>query len=91
MELRIFSVYDSKAEGYLPPFTAITKGQAMRTFGDYCNNPEHPFYKHAEDYTLFEIGSYDDSKGTVSPNAANIPLGLALEFKKEKVAPLKGA
>lgn len=64
MLLKIFTVYDSKAESYLQPFYMQTTGQALRAFEDTVNDPEHQFHKHAADFTLFELGTFNDQTGT---------------------------
>lgn len=84
MLLKSFTVYDSKAEIYLKPFFMGATGEAIRAFEDQCNNPETQFYAHAGDFTLFEIGVYDDNTGRFAPLDAFINLGTALEYKKEK-------
>lgn len=63
MLLSIFTIYDEKAKAYLAPFFLPTTGMAVRTFTDMINNPECAFYKHPEDYTIFKIGTFDDSLG----------------------------
>ena len=59
--LGIFSVYDSKAEVYMTPFFERTRGTAERVFASAVNNAEHEFHKHAEDYSLWELGWFSDS------------------------------
>jgi len=76
----MFTVYDSKAELYMPPFYNQSTGQAVRAFDDTCNQKDHPFWKHPEDYTLFEIGSYDDNTCTIK-TINKQSLGTALEYK----------
>lgn len=83
MKLRAYAVYDSKAEAYLRPFFAGTRGQAVRSFSDAINDPLHEMAKHAEDYTLFEIGAFDDEKGVLSSEV--VSLGNALTFRKGEV------
>ena len=63
---KIYSVYDSKAESYTPPFFQHQEAMALRTFGDCCNDEGHTFGKHPEDYTLFNLGIWDDSNGTIT-------------------------
>ncbi len=82
MILKMFTVYDSKAELYLPPFYNKTTGQAVRAYDDTCNQKDHPFYKHPEDYTLFEIGTYDENTAEIITYDAKTPLGTALEYKQ---------
>lgn len=81
MIINIYVTYDSKAAVYSRPFFAQARGIALRTFGDISNDPEHPIGKHPEDYTLFEIGSYDDITGDCSMLEAKLSLGTALEHK----------
>lgn len=80
MILKVFTVYDSKAEAYLPPFMMHTKAQAIRAFCDTVNSPDSVFAKHPEDYTLFEIASFDDSIAEYEMLSVKCSLGLALEF-----------
>jgi len=77
----MFTVYDSKAEAYLPPFYEQTKGSALRAFMDTCSRPDHPFYKHPEDYTLFHLGSFDDNDKSFDILRTAEPLGTAIELK----------
>ena len=79
MKQKLFTIYDVKAEAYLRPFTAPTKGLALRSFIDAANDPREPMNKHAADYTLFEIGEWDEIAGTIKMYDAKLPLGTALE------------
>lgn len=80
MMLKVFSIYDIKAETYSPPFFLQTVGLAIRTFTDVANDRESRVHKYPEDFTLFEIGTFNDTSGTIIPREANLPLGGALEF-----------
>lgn len=82
MKLKMFSVYDSKTQAYLPPIYLQSAGAAIRALETAANDPSHEFSKYASDFTMFEIGSFDDESGTVSMLNAKISLGTALEFKK---------
>ena len=77
--LKAFAVYDQKAEAYLRPFFTKTRGQAIRGFVDAVNDPNHEFNKHPDDYTLFYLGEFDETKGELSPATAE-SLGNALIF-----------
>ncbi len=63
---RIFSVFDVKAKAYLPPFVMPERGMAMRVFSDCVNSDDHQFGKHPGDYTLFELGGFDDGAGEIA-------------------------
>lgn len=82
MESKVYTCYDSKTEIYMTPFMARNMGEALRSFQDAVNDPKTTISQHPEDYTLFEIASYDDSTGTYKPHHAKISMGVAIEFKK---------
>lgn len=63
MKLKLFAIYDTKAEAYMTPFYLATKGMALRVFADCCNDPDHNFGKNPEDYVLFELGEFDANTG----------------------------
>lgn len=82
MMWKVFSVYDSKVEAYLRPFFMRSRGEAIRGFVTVVNEAGTDFNKYPEDYTLFEIGDYDEKTGVISPSAAKTALGVAVEFLK---------
>ncbi len=61
MKHKVFSIYDVKAKAYLPPFILPETPMAVRVFGDCVNSDDHQFGKHPGDYTLFDMGVWDDS------------------------------
>lgn len=85
--LKVFTVYDSKAETYAQPFFSSTTGQAIRSFQDAVEQPDHIFNKHAADFTLFEIGVYDDATGALHSLEAKVNLGTALDYIPKIDAP----
>lgn len=78
---KIFSVHDQKAAAYLPPFYMPTKGMAVRLFKDCCNDPNHQFRAHPGDYTLVELGEFNDTSAQFDIHTIAITLGSGLEFK----------
>jgi len=82
MEHKIFSIYDQKAYAYLPPFTLPTAEMAERTFRDCVNSADHAFGKNPADYTLIELGTYDDNKGLISPHEVVRTIGSGIEYVK---------
>lgn len=78
MLIAIFSVYDSKAEAYLQPFYSQNAGTAIRAMIQAAMDPEHNFHKFASDYTLFEIGAFNDSTGELVNLEAKKSYGNAL-------------
>lgn len=83
MFLKIFTVYDSKAVAYMQPFFMKSTGEAIRAFQDTVNDSKTQFNHHPEDFTLFEIGVWDDEYAAITRHKALVSLGTALQFKKE--------
>ena len=80
MIYQVFSVYDSKAEEYSPPFFAKTVGLALRDFESAASNEESYISRNPEDYTLFHISEWDSDNATFIPKSTPISLGVAVEF-----------
>lgn len=66
MILNMFGIQDIKAGAFHPPFVADNKDVALRLIGDLVARDGHPYNLHPEDYSLFWIGSFDQSTGTVT-------------------------
>lgn len=80
MILKVFSIYDSKAEAYLQPFFVKSVGEALRMFEDAVNDEKHQFHKHLEDFTLFELGVFDDDNAELVSLSTPKPLSKAIEL-----------
>lgn len=61
--LKAFSIFDVKAEAYMPPFFMPTTAMAIRAFGSDVSNGASQFAKHPSDFLLYEVGGFDDSTG----------------------------
>lgn len=83
-KLKLFSVYDSKAEVYDKPFCMLSKGECIRGFGDAANNTQTTLGQHPADFTLFELGEFDQKTGLIIQLSAKLNLGTALEHKSKE-------
>jgi len=79
----MFTVYDSKAEMYLRPFTMTSTGEAVRGFITTLNDSNTEFGKYPADFTLFEIGTFDPFTCDIitTPTLTNLGNGLHLKSK----------
>lgn len=85
MKLSIYSIYDSAVMAYTNPFVMQTDAQAIRAFADNVNDEKSQMNKHPEQFTLFRIARFDDSKGIVENDSK--ALGKANEYKVVERAP----
>jgi len=83
MKLKMTAVFDSKIGAYRAPQFFKFTGEALRAWETVCNDPDTQFAKYPADFTLFEIGEFDEITGEFSAHAAKINLGLALSVKKQ--------
>jgi len=59
----LYSVYDVKADRYLPPYSAVGDGMAIRAFSNAVFDTDSDFHKHSTDFSLWRVGTWDQTKG----------------------------
>jgi hypothetical protein len=84
MILKVYTVYDSKAEAFLQPFFSQSKGVAIRSFQEAVRDEKSNISKYPEDFTLFELGEYDDANSKFNLHNTPQSLGVAVEFLTPK-------
>ena len=82
MKLKMFSIFDQKAEVYMTPFFKNQIGEALRDFFDLVNDDQSRINKHPEDYSCFYLGEVDDQNGSVEGNKQPVNIGNAWELIK---------
>lgn len=84
MKQYVYSVYDSKAAVFCTPFFCPVRNVALRAFAGAANDAESQMYGWPEDFSLWELGEFDDVTGEFVLYAQKINLGLAAAFKGVK-------
>lgn len=80
MNLNVYSLFDQAAEAFTQPFFLHNDGLAIRAFQDNVNAPDTNVGQHPEQFTLFKLGSYNDTNGELSPiTPTSIALGVELK------------
>lgn len=65
MVLIMMSPYDEKAQVYLAPFVCKTEAEGRRMMSDAVNEPGSLVARHPDDFSLYIVGSFNDSSGTL--------------------------
>lgn len=83
--LRLYSIYDSKAEQFSPPQVYHNDMLALRAFEGIVNDDKMLIKKYPEDFTLYYIGNLGDSDGRYyieNCDESRIPImvGRAIEY-----------
>lgn len=62
MKLCVCVMRDSAAQAFGVPQFQVSKGTAVRAFGDEVNrqDPQNAFFSHPEDFELYFMGTFDD-------------------------------
>lgn len=63
MQLKVYSIRDSKAELFNQPFHKNTHGEAEREFDRLVKDTNSFVHKYPDDFDLYYIGEFDDQKG----------------------------
>ncbi|WNK14438.1 MAG: nonstructural protein [Microvirus sp.] len=78
--MNIYAVHDHQVDAYSQPFYSPTDGSALRAFADHVNDPSSPANKHPEDYSLHQLGTWDDNAGEITGTKPR-RIGTAQEYK----------
>ena len=87
MNLKVYSIYDVKSLVYNQPFFARANGEAVRLFQSMVNDTnrdENMISRFPEDYTLFEVSEWDNTKGELIPLQVSVPLGKGIDFLRRE-------
>lgn len=68
---RIYTIRDSKMEAYLQPFFAVNDAIAIRYIEQAMTDDQHAFRLYPEDYSLFDIGTFNDETAEVIPDPSS--------------------
>ena len=83
--LRLYSIYDSKAEQFSPPQVYHNDMLALRAFEGIVNDDKMLIKKYPEDFTLYYIGNLGDSDGcyyveNCDESRVPVMVGRAIEY-----------
>ena len=75
MIFKVFSMFDSGANAYLPPFYAMTADLAKRNLSRAAQlEPVPDFALFPDHFVLFELGTWDGETGVLSSFVAPVPV-----------------
>ena len=83
MNLKVYCVYDCKAENFGMPFVMESRGDALREWYKTVNTQGNKINEFPADFTLFEIAEWNKFEGTFSLYPTKLNLGTGVEFVKQ--------
>lgn len=83
--MKLYSIYDSKAEQFSPPQVYLNDMIALRAFEGIVNDDKMFIKKYPEDFSLYYIGNIGDGDGRYyieSCDESRVPVmvGRAIEY-----------
>jgi hypothetical protein len=86
MRMLVCCVYDAAVRAFNNPMVFRSKAEAVRSFADACT-PDSAFTRHMADYSLMQIGWFDDGEGSLAQLTAPERLISASECAFDEVFP----
>jgi len=88
VKLNAYTIYDVASGVYMRPFFSQADGQAVRGFNDIATDADHEVGKHPEDYTLYRIGSFNDTTGKMEgEELEKLTTGLEAVHRARQIEP----
>lgn len=78
----VYAVYDSKAAVFATPFFVGAEALAVRAFARAANDKESQVGSFPEDFTLFQLATYNDESGVIMPLEQHKNLGLGANYRR---------
>jgi hypothetical protein len=70
----LVSVFDMTAKYYQDARVMPHRGEAIRSFVNILDDPEHPMAKHPDSFALYELAEFNEQTGKIEPHASPIKL-----------------
>lgn len=70
MILQVYSILDEKLNDFLPPMFCKDEADCLRTCSQLVNFSDSLMNRFPEDYSVYYIGTFDTSSGTLSQDDA---------------------
>lgn len=86
--LRLYSIYDEKAEQFSPPQVYHNDMLALRAFEGLVNDDQMLINSYPEDFSIYYLGNIGDTNGryyTESSDESRVPilLGRAVDYVQD--------
>ena len=65
--MKLYSIFDAKANTFCAPFVCVSNGVAVRQLMDLVQDEKTTISKYPEDFSLYFIGDFADDSGMLLP------------------------
>ena len=85
MKVQLYAIFDTCSGIYEKPFFHTADDSVKREFQDVCMEEKHPISRHPEHYSVWRLGIFDNTTGSVV-DEANECLWTAVEAIAQALA-----
>lgn len=78
----MLAVKDAKVGSFARPVPVVNAATGVRAFADAVNDPSTEYFKHPDDYSIWELGTFDDQTGTFTNSASPTQLATGVALLK---------
>lgn len=81
-KLVVLAVFDSAVSAFNRPFFTPARGAGIRAFMDECvrRDKDNPMFNHPQDFSLFQLGTWDEESAQFEQNSVPERIALASDF-----------
>jgi len=65
MKVQCYAIFDQCSGIYEKPFFSTADAVVVREFQDIIASDDHPIAKHPEHYSLWRLGTFDNTNGKI--------------------------
>lgn len=83
MKKPLFTIKDDATDVHAPPFVQHNEAEARRSVAAAANNHDNQLGQHPKDFSLWNVGTWDDNKGVIEPQAPKFICNVSDLVKKD--------
>jgi len=88
--MKIFSLFDTRAQTYAQPFADSSTVNAPRGFDTAVNAKDSTLSRYPDDFSLMELATFDPQTGQLVPLVSPLNLGTARTVLRQPTLPGMG-
>lgn len=85
MTYPVYCIRDSVLDAFEPPFAALHDAAASRSFRNALEDPESPYFKNRDDYSLWRVGEFDTLAGLTGTAPVRLMSGFGGDSNGKEV------
>ena len=85
MNYPVYCIRDAVLDAFEPPFVALHDAAASRSFRNALDDPDSPYSKNRNDYSLWRVGEFDTDSGLTAAPPVRLMSGFGGDTNGKEV------